>query len=1446
MKKKQINRLLALGLSLSMAMSVNLTPVMADETAIVTDEVIETALEEEPASEAVVASEETTEAETPAAEEITAAPVEEAATPETAVPTEDTPAVSSTTGLIDFTSPTDDLIIDAEKHTVTLTNNGGDHFAAYNGMDQKVNNFTLEADVTFKEGQNINSAALIFGLSSKTAPGTHWNGANCDSGRIGSADGFRMFGPEVGGEVACGNGLNVDFSKPVHFKMEVNEKGEFTYSFGNNDGEMNSKSGTLASWEGGYVGLLTWNSEATFSNIAFEGTFVEKEVEKTKIVPDARYTTNLSELSVFGGNWEITDAGLQSDATGLGDCFLFSETKAGDFVYSTDVKFLSDGGAAALIFRNGSTTNNKDCYAVNLDNGSKMCKVWRWTDGNAGHLINDKPAPASEDGVYNLKVVVIGNWVSYYVNDVLIASSGDYTLQPDDRGQTTIPKDGYLGLLNWNGNMVFQNTCVASIENVYDPTLTDISVASSTGTVEAKTQFSPNEPITLQYVTYDASTVDIIATAKCKDAVITVSDPDGNIYKDGKNVPVQVGVNYITVESTVTAPDGTEATLTYRVNVHRRQPDSVYYNEPYRDQYHYSVKDGWANDPNGLVYYKGTYHFFYQFYDAKQWGPMHWAHATSKDLIHWTEEPIAFYPDANGAMFSGCIAVDENNASGLFSTDEGGLIAFITCDGNGQRIKLAYSEDEGKTWQKVDEIAADWTNDPLGTDAFRDPKVFRWENKWFMVVAGGPLRIYSSENMVDWQVESTYANLHTECPDLYPIMADDGQVKWVLSRGGRFYKVGDFTNASGKWRFVPDAEYADKDGVMNFGKDSYAAMTFYVQDFGTAANPTLPQIVEINWMNTWDDYCNAVANKVGQDFNGTFNLALAEGLIKDGDTYVLTQRPVAGYDSLRGDAVVDLKGATVTPDNTILENFSGDVYEIVSTFYPGEATEKVGFKVRVGEGESTDIIYDIKNETLSIDRSKSGIIISGRFQAVDSQQVKRNADGSISLHIYVDKASVEVFTNGYTAAGANQIFPSIDSLGAQVVCEGGDATADITIYPMDTIWDKVESDVPAAMTTTAAAETNMYVNDQKTVKVTLLPINVDQDVTWSVADPSVVTVESKGASAVLTALQKGSTTVTATATANPEISKTFTVKVLENNFKTNLKGWTEVNGTWVIDDETLYCSNRSSNDFYMSSEPIPYEEFTLETKVKFPYGIINIFFAGNSMDPFDHQAYAVQVAGGNSNVRLFRFAGDTIAESSMGKTIDDNEFHDIKITKTVDTVIVAVDGVECMNKTLDAVEPFFNTNPYVGIGLWDGVMEAQTFYVNPLKGTEPVDPEDPEDPDQPDDPTDTRKENTITASDITVNASAKVQTVKIKAKAKAGKLSYESDNESVTVDKNGKVTIKAGYVGKATITIKAEGNKKYKPASKEITVTVQKVEKHTPVIVKVIKGIVKAILDLFR
>ena len=1211
------------------------------------------------------------------------------------------------------------LEIDTDAKKVTLNFTPGDHFVVYNGLDHKVNSFVWEADIDIHSGLKIQSAALIFGFPSKEAASSNWYGANLDSTRLSGEQAFRLFGPNIDTN-SGGSADGIDITKALHFKVDVHATGDFVYSFGNADGTLKEISGRISSWRGGYLGLLTWESGATFSNITLE------EREETVPTPtfgevtkadNFQYNTNitdanLSGLRTQGGAWEVRSDGLYSNAVDKGDAFLYSATTGDNFVYSTDVKFLKEQGAAALLFRNADANGHDESYAVNIDAGNKRAKMWRWEDGMDYQLsgqIEFEPAAS-----YTLTVVVIDAWLSFYVNGKLIGSTGDYNkLGGADWGQDTFIKEGTFGLLNWNGEMTFNNTVYTPIEGNFTPLLSDISVTSS-GKVEEKGQFVSTEPTIIQYVGNDAATVNISTKPVNSNAVIRVYDADGNEYANGTNIPVKVGANYIAVESSVTSGNAT-AVVTYRVNVHRRQDAAIYYNELYRDQYHYSVKDGWANDPNGLVYYNGTYHFFYQFYDDIEWGPMHWAHATSTDLVHWQDAPMAFYPDANGSMFSGCIVADVNNTSGLFSGSNGGLVALITANGNGQRIKVAYSADEGKTWTKVNKIAADWTDDPLYSRDFRDPKVFRWENKWFMVIAGGPLRIYSSDNLLEWKCESTYATLHTECPDMYPIRADDGVIKWALSRGGRLYKVGDFKQVDGKWRFVPDAPYAkvSDNGIMNFGKDSYAAMTYYVQDFGTAATPTLPDIIELNWMNTWDDYCRDVARKVGQAFNGTFNLNLTLGLKNENGKYVLTQTPIKPYETLRGNPVVTLKSAEVTENNTLLSDFSGDCYEIVATFRPGTA-KRVGFDLRVGNGQKTAVRYDTESKLLSIDRSQSGIIISNMFAQVDSQTVELNADGSLDLHIFVDKASVEAFAKGYTVAGANQIFPSITSVGAAVVAEGGTANADITIYPLQSAWtDKVVTNTPTEIVVSGESDIRLNVGDALNLQATLLPVNVPQNIRWTVSDTSVISGNETGNDFKGTALKAGSATITVTAVDNSSLKKTFSVTVAENNFDTNIPAFTVINGNWFIDDKTLSVSNQSDNYYYLSSQPVSLREFTLETNIRYTRGLINLFFAAGGHNVFDPQAYALQF-GDSESVRLFRFGGDDFASPvNMGKRLNDGQFHNIKITKTANSVAVSVDGTEYPAHTFESVENCYN-NAYVGIGLWDGALDVRTFNVTEI------------------------------------------------------------------------------------------------------------------------------------
>ncbi|HZZ76075.1 MAG TPA: glycoside hydrolase family 32 protein, partial [Puia sp.] len=220
-----------------------------------------------------------------------------------------------------------------------------------------------------------------------------------------------------------------------------------------------------------------------------------------------------------------------------------------------------------------------------------------------------------------------------------------------------------------------------------------------------------------------------------------------------------------------------------------------FYNEPYRPQVHFSPVTSWMNDPNGLVFFDNTYHLFFQYFpDSTVWGPMHWGHAVSKDLLHWKQVGIALYPDSLGYIFSGSVVIDSSNTTGFGTKTKKPMVAIFTQhDPVGEKAgtrffqnqSIAYSLDNGMHWQK-------YTGNPViktpGIKDFRDPKV-RWyaeQKKWILVLAAGDhVMFYSSKNLKDWKQESEFGlgrGAHGgvwECPDLIPFNVD-GKKIWLL------------------------------------------------------------------------------------------------------------------------------------------------------------------------------------------------------------------------------------------------------------------------------------------------------------------------------------------------------------------------------------------------------------------------------------------------------------------------------------------------------------------------------------------------------------------------------------------------------------------------------------------------------------------------------------------
>ncbi|MBN9347886.1 MAG: glycoside hydrolase family 32 protein [Devosia sp.] len=272
--------------------------------------------------------------------------------------------------------------------------------------------------------------------------------------------------------------------------------------------------------------------------------------------------------------------------------------------------------------------------------------------------------------------------------------------------------------------------------------------------------------------------------------------------------------------------------------------------EPFRPRLHFSPATGWLNDPNGLIFVDGVWHVFYQHHPhSTLWGPMHWGHASSRDLVNWTHLPIALKPDTLGTCFSGsAVATPEGEIKLFYTAHQTAL------DGSDFQVQCLVHADHELT-----SFAGDERNpvvDNPGLSAFRDPKVFWHEptRRWIMVVTHGQsIGIRSSSDLVNWALESEFGdrdgrhgNGPWECPDLFPLQAADGTTHWILLVGigsdsygggsGTQYFIGDFDGH----RFA-NGNSSDTVLWADYGRDYYAAQSFH-----GAPRPTT-----MAWASNW-------------------------------------------------------------------------------------------------------------------------------------------------------------------------------------------------------------------------------------------------------------------------------------------------------------------------------------------------------------------------------------------------------------------------------------------------------------------------------------------------------------------------------------------------------------------------------------------------------------------
>jgi fructan beta-fructosidase len=458
-----------------------------------------------------------------------------------------------------------------------------------------------------------------------------------------------------------------------------------------------------------------------------------------------------------------------------------------------------------------------------------------------------------------------------------------------------------------------------------------------------------------------------------------------------------------------------------------KQQAATPHKDEHRAEVHFTPEKNWVNDPNGMVYHNGIYHLFFQYNpNASVWGPMHWGHATSKDLIHWTRQPVALYPDSLGTIFSGSAVVDVNNTSGFGKNGQAPLVAIYTSHNekaektgtsNFQTQSIAYSNDEGKTWVKYEGNPV--VKNP-GIRDFRDPKVMWYEpqKKWIMTLATlDRITFYSSPDLKNWKKESEFGKdtgAHGgvwECPDLFSLTDESGKEVWVLivnlNPGGpnmgsaTQYFTGsfdgkNFTSSSAKIKW------------LDYGPDEYAGITW---------SNTGNRKIFLGWMSNWM-YANVVPTT---KWRNAMTIPRELQLKTIGEDVLIASKPVA-----------ELNAIQMKP--TVAENV-----KLSEEYNLSEKTEPVPIPCRINlhMDEVKDFSLVLSNETGNevvigfdknanryfIDRTKSGKTDFKKEFAVGHVAPRFVNSDKMDITLIIDVSSVELFADDGLTVMTSIFFP---------------------------------------------------------------------------------------------------------------------------------------------------------------------------------------------------------------------------------------------------------------------------------------------------------------------------------------------------------------------------------------------------------------------------------------
>lgn len=433
------------------------------------------------------------------------------------------------------------------------------------------------------------------------------------------------------------------------------------------------------------------------------------------------------------------------------------------------------------------------------------------------------------------------------------------------------------------------------------------------------------------------------------------------------------------------------------------------YKEPMRPQVHFSTKNGWINDPNGLVYNNGFYHMFYQTNPAEpNWENMHWGHSVSTDLIHWEEKPIALFPDERGAMFSGSAIVDHQNILGKNTAENEAVALFYTTTEPFCQY-VSFSTDGFKTIEHFKEKPVV----PSITNENRDPKVVFCEELDAYIMAlflnADIYCLLKSKNLIDWeQVQKFSLQGDSECPDIFPIIDSNSEKKWVFMGANDRYIVGVFEE--GKFKQIQEP------ASLHYGLDAYAGQTF--------SNMPDNRVVRIVW-DRW--------NLPTYSFKGQMGIPMELGLDKKGERYYLSAKPVSELKTIY-DSTQSFSDVLVSRDNIFTLELKKSAYSInVKGDITGETVVKMS----------------VFGRKLKLDFSKNEIRIG------DDTAPICIVGGSLDLTVVVDKCSFELFMdNGYAYMTVVKecAVPDYNVAQLEISASNDFIVSNITVNSLKSIW----------------------------------------------------------------------------------------------------------------------------------------------------------------------------------------------------------------------------------------------------------------------------------------------------------------------------------------------------------------------------------------------------------